>query len=188
MNFDSMNYAKISCIIVYGENEKVYANLLLGLIGEFAEYECAIWPEKEFEQNSIQISSSTKVIFIGNTKVTQKIIPNIRIKYNNYGMKYGWLGNRGVIYVEQSSIKKDDYNAFCDFCIKVNEDFKRISNNPAENALFAIPLVILQFFPIASLPLTFHIAKKRKQQIKEQQYNVVVRDFFKNGLSQFMEE
>ncbi|WP_249594318.1 hypothetical protein [Peribacillus frigoritolerans] len=193
MNFDSMNNGnKKSCIIVYGKNEDVYANLLVGLIEEFGEYECSISREDKFKQNQEQLSSLNKVIFIGNTKVSQKFIPNLRIKYSKFGMNYGWLGNKCVIYTNHIPIKKDELNGFIDYCKKVSEDNKNISESFGSvkaKALFNLPLMLN---PIVSLlgiaALSFFQGQKKRKAITEQQYNVVVRNFFINGLEDFMED
>ena len=194
MNIDSMySDNKKNCIIVYGKNEEVYANLLAGLIDEFGDYECTIWSDIQFKQNQVQLLSSNKVIFIGNTKVSQKFIPNIRNKYNKFGMNYGWLGNRCVIYTNYIPIKKEELSGFIEYCKKVSEDNKNLSESfsstRAKN-LFALPLILQ--YPI--VPLIEGIVKyifkdqKKRKVIKEQQYNVVVRNFFINGLNEFMED
>ena len=152
MNFDSMNNGnKKSCIIVYGKNEEVYSNLLVGLIDEFDEYECTIWSEDEFKQNQDQLSSSNKAIFIGNTKVSQKFIPNLRIKYSKFGMNYGWLGHKCVIYTNYIPIKKAELYGFIDYCKNVSEDNKNISesfNSVRAKALFNLPLIINPIIPL----------------------------------------
>ncbi|ALC89215.1 hypothetical protein AM500_05010 [Bacillus sp. FJAT-18017] len=193
MNFDSMNNGnKKSCIIVYGKNGEVYANLLVGLIDEFEEYECTIWSEEKFKQNQDQLSSSNKVIFIGNTKVSQKFIPNLRIKYSKFGMNYGWLGHKCVIYTSHIPIKKDELNAFLDYCKKVSEDIKNISESFSSvkaKALFALPQIINPFIPLlGTIAISFFQSQKKRKAIIEQQYNVVVRNFFINGLKDFMED
>ncbi|TMU82179.1 hypothetical protein FGG79_21060 [Bacillus sp. BHET2] len=194
MNIDSMyNGNKKSCIIVYGKCEEVYANLLVGLIDEFEDYECTIWSEVQFKQNQVELSSSNKVIFIGNTKVSQKFIPNIKIKFSKFGMTYGWLGHRCVIYTNYIPIKKAELSGFIDYCKMVSEDIKNISESfssiKAKN-LFALPLIFnYPIIPILEgIVKYFFIDQKKRKAIKEQQYNVVVRNFFINGLNEFMED
>lgn len=193
MNFDSMNNGnKKSCFIVYGKNEEVYANLLVGLIDEFGDYECSISREDKFKQNLDQLSSSNKVIFIGNTKITQKFIPNLRIKYSKFGMNYGWLGHKCVIYINYIPIKKAELSGFIDYCKKVSEDNKNISESFSSvkaKALFDLPIIIKPIIHLlGSIALSFILDQKKRKVIKEQQYNVVVRNFFINGLNEFMED
>lgn len=184
---------KKSCIVVYGKNGAVYANLLVGLIDEFEEYECTVWSEDKFKQNQDQLSSSNKVIFIGNTKGSQKFIPNLRIKYNKFGMNYGWLGNKCVIYTNYIPIKKAELNDFIDYCKKVSEDNKNISESFSSvkaKDLFALPLIFnYPIIPIIEgITKFFFLEQKKRKAIIEQQYNVVVRNFFINGLNEFMED
>jgi hypothetical protein len=188
MDFNSKILEK-KIIIVYGKNEQVYANLLFGLIGEVAKYECVIWSEKEFEQNNFQVSSSNKVIFIGNSKYTSKIIPNLHKKFNNFGMNFGWLGNRGVIYVNETPMDKDEYERFWEYSKQETEDFNKLINDMdsiATKSVYLLPFVLGPVYSGISLISYSIYYFRKKNKIKEQQYNVVVRKFFTNGLSKFM--
>lgn len=186
------NGNKKSCIVVYGKNEDVYANLLVGLIEEFGEYECGISREDKFKQNQDELSSSNKVIFIGNTKISQKFIPNLRNKYSKFGMNYGWLGNKCVIHTNYIPNKKPELNNFIDYCKKVSEDNKKISESfvtVRAKELFDLTVHVNLFvYLIGNVALTFFQKQKKRKAINKQQYNVLVRNFFINGLNEFMED
>jgi hypothetical protein len=193
MVFESMEEKK-TCIIVYGEDEESYANLLFGLFGEFEEHECALWTEKQYQDSRGELSSSAEVIFIGNTKTTKKLIPNLKIKFNKFGMKYGWLGNQAVIFVDDFPKKKEEFNSFCNYSAKVYDQFEKYEgfidkfNTKAKKAIFALPLLLGPISGVTSLSILYFFDKKKRRQITDQQYNVVVRNFFTNGLSEFMED
>lgn len=185
---------KKTIILVYGENEESYANLLFGLIGEIEEYECALWTERQYENSRAELSSSADVIFIGHTNTTKKFIPNIRLKFDKFGMKYGRLGNQAVIFVDDFPKKKEDYNTFCEYSAKVydqfekNESFINQFDTNAKKALFALPLLLGPISGVTSLSILYFFDKKKRRQITNQQYNVLIRDFFTSGLKDFMED
>jgi hypothetical protein len=55
----------------------------------------------------------SKVLFIGDIKGTDKLVPIIDVKFNEYGVKYGWAGNQAVVSIDTKAIKKkEDYDAF----------------------------------------------------------------------------
>lgn len=98
-----------SLIIVSGENEKVYAELLLSLVTlidddkengkvvgiKDGSVNATIWSEKIYEDNNPQMTSSTKIVFLGKSKSTEFILPNI--KFNEELKKYGILWAARVI-------------------------------------------------------------------------------------------
>ena len=99
-----------SLIIVSGENEKVYAELLLSLVTlidddkevgiKDGSVNATIWSEKIYEDNNPQMTSSTKIIFLGKSKSTEFILPNIKFneELKKYGIFMGCTGNKYVIY------------------------------------------------------------------------------------------
>lgn len=188
MDFTSFDRGNLkSCIIIYGKKEVKFANLLAGYIEEFGEYECTNWAEELFKQNQSQISSSNKLIFIGNTKIIKEFIPNLRVKYSQFGMEYGWLGNKCCIYTKYIPDNKDEIRNFIDYCEKVNTDFKinpSLYQSTNEQRLNRIPKFVNDFIISASL----HINPKTRKEINEQQYSTLIRNFFTNSLSEFMED
>ena len=129
---------KKKLIIVCTPETKVYAYQLLQLIGEKDDTEteivgckdgsvqAAIWEEKYYLSNECQLSSDEKVVFIGDMKVVKSILPNIEVKYNQYAMKYGWLGNRSVIYVDKQDLTHGDYLSFYHYCILIGKKFEKL--------------------------------------------------------------
>ena len=100
-------------IIVTGEKESVYAELLSSLISlkdddtennqvigiKDESVEAVVWSEKVYDDNKIQLSSKAKVIFVGKTKATEPFIVSIRFNKNleRFGIKLGWETRQSFI-------------------------------------------------------------------------------------------
>ena len=62
------------------------------------------------------------------------------IKFEKYGMKYGWLGKRGMMLVSEVISQPETYDEFVDFCRGYKSDFEKIefSKSLPEQALDAV--------------------------------------------------
>jgi len=191
--------AKKNCIIVCGNEERVPANLLVGLIGEKGEYTVALWDEKVYEDSLSKITSDTEIIFIGETKAAKNIIPNIKFEYENTGMKYGWLGNRAVIYVEKRLLSKEEFDYLKteykteDNPFQIFIDSTTTTELPGvANLAIALPNGAAKVFGFAKA-MVLDAANSsslilRSQEIRKIQYDCVVKTFFTDGLAKFLEE
>ena len=71
------------------------------------------WTEKVWLEQKKAGNINNKVLFLGDIKGTDKLIPIIDIQFNEYGVKYGWAGSQAVIFIDPKAIKsKADYDAF----------------------------------------------------------------------------
>ena len=54
-----------------------------------------------------------KILFLGDVKGTNELIPVIDEKFNSYGVKYGWAGNQAVLYADTKFLSnRKDYDEF----------------------------------------------------------------------------
>lgn len=125
-------------IIVCDEKTEIYANYLRQLIStnddkegeiigvEDGTVDVAVWLDKDYIANKAQLSSNEHILFIGNSKVSQKETSSMTVKFEQLGMKYGWLGKRGMLKVDYSSLSPDQYNSFIDLCQKYETEFEKI--------------------------------------------------------------
>lgn len=71
------------------------------------------WSEKVWLDNKKAGNISAKVLFLGSIKGTDKLLPVIDVKFDEYGVKYGWAGNQAVIFIDPSALqKREDYDSF----------------------------------------------------------------------------
>ena len=73
------------------------------------------WTEKVWLANKKAGNITSKVLFLGNIKGVDKLIPVIDVKFSRHGIRYGWAGNQAVIYATLNEIKSvESYRAFHD--------------------------------------------------------------------------
>lgn len=62
------------------------------------------WTEKVWLANKKAGNIQGKILFLGDINGTDKLIPVIDVKFDKYGVKYGWAGNQAALFVEQKSL------------------------------------------------------------------------------------
>lgn len=71
------------------------------------------WTEKVWLGNKKAGNIQGKILFLGDIKGTDKLIPVIDVKFDDCGVKYGWAGNQAVLYVEPESLtSREGYDEF----------------------------------------------------------------------------
>ena len=71
------------------------------------------WKEKVWLGNEKAGNIQGKNLFLGEIKGTDKLIPVLDIKFDEYGVRFGWAGNRAVVYVDPKVLTaRKDYDAF----------------------------------------------------------------------------
>lgn len=131
-------------IIVCDDKTKEYANYLRQLISlvddtedkirgvEDGSVEAAVWTDKEYLANSAKISSSEHVLFLGDSKVSKSEISSMIVKFDKFGMKYGWLGKRGMLSVDNKMLSEEDYDQFLAYCKEYESEFEKVTIKQAE--------------------------------------------------------
>ena len=71
------------------------------------------WTEKVWLDQKKAGNINNKVLFLGDIKGTDKLTPVLDVKFDEFGVKYGWAGTQAVLFVDPQAIaKKEDYDAF----------------------------------------------------------------------------
>ena len=71
------------------------------------------WKEKVWLGKEKAGDIQGKILFLGEIKGTDKLIPVLDIKFDEYGVRFGWAGNRAVVYVDPKVLTaRKDYDAF----------------------------------------------------------------------------
>lgn len=71
------------------------------------------WSEKIWLANKKAGNIKDKVLFLGDIKGTDKLIPVIDVKFNEHGVKFGWAGNQAAIFTDVKELNdRDDYLSF----------------------------------------------------------------------------
>ena len=77
------------------------------------------WTEKVWNGNKKAGNIQGKILFLGEIKGTDKLIPVIDIVFDDCGVKYGWAGNQAVLYADPSILTSRP--AYDDFLKKLSE-------------------------------------------------------------------
>lgn len=134
-------------IIVCDEKTEPYANYLRQLISTNDDKEedvvgvadgtvdAAVWLEKEYVANKAQISSSEHILFVGDNKVSTAETSSMILKYEKYGMKYGWLGKRGMMRVDDTPTTPEAYDEFVEYCLGYQTEFEKVAMSRPANEI-----------------------------------------------------
>ena len=71
------------------------------------------WNEKTWLNNKKAGNIRGKILYLGQLKGTKELIPVIDIKFQKYGVCFGWAGNQAVLYGDYKHFKtKEEYLEF----------------------------------------------------------------------------
>ena len=66
------------------------------------------WDEKAWNHNKKAGNINDKVLFLGAIKGTEKLVPVIDIKFDKYGVKYGWAGKQFLLWIDVEVLKNEN--------------------------------------------------------------------------------
>ena len=70
------------------------------------------WNEKMWLGQKKNGTINNKVLFIGDIKNTDQLIPILDVKFDKYGVMYGWAGNQAVLTCDPKKLGSDEYQEF----------------------------------------------------------------------------
>ena len=128
-------------IIVCDEKTVGYANYLRQLVStnddeeevvgtKDGAIEVVVWLEKDYLANRATITSNQHILFIGENQASKNEISSMNLKFDKYGMKYGWLGKRGMMLVSEVISQPETYNEFIELCRNYKTEFELIESLP----------------------------------------------------------
>lgn len=152
-----------------------------------------VWTEKDYSINAAQMSSNQYVLFVGNSKMIKEKSSHMNIEFNEFGMKYGWLGKQAALRIEKA-VSSKRYDEFIEFAFQYQESIKALAVKEKLVSKASLPVALatgalswiapIVAVPIATLNLIGAITRNKK--IEEQQYNCCIMKFYLDGLSQFL--
>ena len=157
------------------------------------EVAAQVWTEKDYNNNAAQMSSNQYVLFVGNSKLIKEKSSHMKTEFNEYGMKYGWLGKQAVLCVEKV-VPLKQYDEFIEFALAYQENVKSLVTKEKKAGKAALPVALAAgalawVAPIVAAPIaTWNIIgmSKRNKEIEKQQYNCCTMKFYLDGLSKFL--
>lgn len=205
-------------IIVCDDKTEKYANLLRQLISsnddiegeingiEDGTVDVAVWKEKDYIDNQATISSKERILFLGENKVSKnEFSSSMKIYYDQFGMTYGWLGNRCVMRVTRSIEDEIEYSEFAElftgFGLNFEKvDFEKTLTDEVEKTvekkakgLFSknsflsnITSKVTSVADAVGIGNTI-VSMNRQAKINQQQNHTLVTAFYRDGLAKFLE-
>lgn len=77
------------------------------------------WTEKVWNGNKKAGNIQGKILFLGDIKGTDKLIPVLDVKFDDCGVKYGWAGNQAVLFADSKILS--DRQTYDEFLEKLSE-------------------------------------------------------------------
>ena len=202
-------------IIVCNDAEKKYAIYLQQLVSAEDDEEgkqvgtrdgavtAAIYSEKQYEANLSQLSSSNYILFVGNTDVAKAARANMKERYCECGMHYGWLGRQAFMYADSNEFERSDTERFKAVCEQYGKSFADERRKPADDRLliqqaFEEGEGIVKFaagfakLALGGFGVAAEIAKRlvfeilRSEDVHDQQYTLLTFILYMDGLSEFL--
>lgn len=137
-----------------------------------------------------EITAMQSVIMLGKTKVSEKILEDVKVFYEKYNMKYGWLGKKAVLWVENKELSETEMIEI-EKLIKVQE--KNIENGTffktAHKKLIRSNKWVKGGLSVVSPALSIYsifAGEIDKKKLIGKQYKYLVYEFLKNHLYEFL--
>ena len=192
-------------IIVCEEQYRIYGDYLSQLISseddtdnrtigiKDGEAAAMVWLEKDYNANAAQLSSNQYILFIGNDKLVKEKSSHMHVEFDQYGMKYGWLGKQAYLCVDRV-VSAKEYNDFRTFALKYQKDLEQLIEernkiNSSKGKLASVAVIAAIGGALSVVPLVgMNLVKKLTldNQIEEQQYNCVIMKFYLDALQKFL--
>ena len=150
------------------------------------------WTEKVWLDQKKAGNINNKVLFLGDIKGTDKLTPVLDVKFDEFGVKYGWAGTQAVLFVDPQAIaKKEDYDAFLQKLnsLPVPEKLKaKVEDTPTPAK---VGVGIAAFFGViaAGIAGAAMFAKDvftNKKAVKQQMLFYGIMNLYANHLEEFM--
>jgi len=202
-------------IVVSSEKEKEHGQILKNILSASGIYEAVLWTVKQYTENEPNLTSSKKIIFIGENDVSKRNISSINWKFEAPNMKYGWFGSVAMLTVGDKILSNAELKNFKEMCEEQTDNLKKgtegISSSIAKiigmasllpllapisiiawpiaiAAIKAVPLMIMA----APMVFTYKIATKLIDEIKKlpeqkkEQYSYLINRFVLNDIDNYI--
>lgn len=166
------------------------------------EVAAQVWLEKDYKANAAQLSSNQYILFIGQDNLIKEKSSHMNMGFEEFGMKYGWLGKQAVLSVEKV-VEADKYENFISYAQNYQQNVEQLIKSKDKKALKAgaaagaagvakagamAVISPVALVPIACIGAGLMAVKKitLNSKIKEQQYSCAVMKFYLDDLSKFL--
>ncbi len=141
------------------------------------------WIEKVWLQNKEAGTIDSKILLLNNIKGFKALEPVIDVKFNKYGVKYGWAGKQALLIVNEKDLKKEEYDEFL-------EEFKKLALPEKKKAhkkfKVAEKLATAMLDPVSLVAAYLSDYFRDKKKVRQQLLLYGVAKLYENDLETFM--
>ena len=153
--------------------------------------DAVVWSANKYMENSPTISSNEHILFIGENKISKPEIANMPVKFEKFGMKYGWLGHRAMMIADDTAINENNYPDFLALCGSYAQTFNEMAysgSKPKFGKLRGLKIAASILDPAAGAALVIKDISLQKRLVRNQQYKALTAIMYFDGLQAFLEE
>lgn len=170
-------------IIVCSDKRRKYGDYLAQLISSVSNNEdsglagtsVVVWSLNDYKSNSAQLSSDQYILFIGNDKMIKEKRTHMKLQYDKYNMKYGWLGRQASLNVGYT-ISLKEYSSFQKY-------YKELASEEMSNKSIYYMALLSPALAVIPPPCMY---AKYINEVRDQLYSCLTYAFFTKGLKEFL--
>lgn len=149
------------------------------------------WSEKVWLDQKKAGNINNKVLFLGKIKGTEHLLPVVDMKFDEYGVKYGWAGNQAIIVVDTGILNDEvQYDEFFEkFCkLPIPEAFRDKATPKVKTGKVVMSVVCDLFLTLGVK--TARLCKKSftdKKIVEKQMFFYGIINLYNNHLEAFVQ-
>ena len=168
-----------------------YSEKLLSLLDITSGFRIVPLTFEQWQFQRTSFKDTDKVLFIGHVDPIVPLVKNMDIKYKEYGVCYGWLGNKAVLVCDKGPVK--DREMYKNFLEKLRGETDLSGQDLEKKEKDLLTILSMATFALVVPFGIFAVGTKLvkdyfydENQLKKQQYIYGIFHLYKHHLKEFM--
>lgn len=168
-----------------------YSEKLLSLLDITSGFRIVPLTFEQWQFQRTSFKDTDKVLFIGHVDPIVPLVKNMDIKYKEYGVCYGWLGNKAVLVCDKGPVK--DREMYKNFLEKLRGETDLSGQDLEKKEKDLLTILSIATFALVVPFGIFAVGTKlvkdyfyNENQLKKQQYIYGIFHLYKHHLKEFM--
>lgn len=169
-----------------------YSEKLLSLLDITSGFRIVPLTFEQWQFQRTSFKDTDKVLFIGHVDPIVPLVKNMDIKYKEYGVCYGWLGNKAVLVCDKGPVK--DREMYKNFLEKLRGETDLSGQDLEKKEKDLLTILSMAAFALVVPFGIFAVGTKlvkdyfyNENQLKKQQYIYGIFHLYKYHLKEFMD-
>lgn len=147
---------------------------------------------EQWEKIKNRYTEDDKILFLGLTPSMEWLPKQMHIKYRSFGITYGWLGNRAMLYADRKALDdREEYTIFLQ-CLKANTSIESLKKPPSEMTVpqffaLAVFALVVPFGPAIAGGKLLRDWYANRTLVHRQQYALGIFHLYRSHLKEFMD-